>query len=95
LAHAKAGEAARPVFKFLQLLGDADAEPPASLSDKEIAALAGTYEFGLGVHLGDLAFYPAGAHSASIGFVEDKGSVVMTVSDPELVLTTRRRQEPK
>src|SRR5216683_2192626 len=34
LAHATAGgEAARPVFEFLQSLGDADAEPPAPLSD--------------------------------------------------------------
>jgi hypothetical protein len=47
------------------------------------------------VHLGDLAFYPAGAPFARIRFAEDKGSVVMTVSDPELVLTARRRQEPK
>jgi hypothetical protein len=130
LAHAKAGgEAARPVFEFLQSLGDADAEPPAPLSDKEVAALAGTYVFGLGVsqqieltveqrqgvstmyssltwarkgtmgrplvHLGDRAFYPAGAPSVRIRFAEDKGSVVMTVSDPELVLTAKRRQEPK
>jgi hypothetical protein len=130
LAHAKAGgEAARPTFEFLQSLGDADAGPPAPLSDKEIEALAGTYVFGLGVsqqieltvdqrqgassmyspltwtrngtmgrplvHLGYLAFYPAGAPSARIRFAEDKGSVVMTVSDPELVLTARRRQEPK
>jgi hypothetical protein len=130
LAHAKAGgEAARPVFEFLQSLGDADARSPAPLTDKEIATLAGTYVFGLGVnqqieltveprqrvspmyspltwtrkgmmgrplvHLGDRAFYPAGAPSVRIRFGEDKGSVVMTVSDPELVLTTRRSQEPK
>ena len=130
LAHARAGgEAARPVFEFLQSLGDADADPPAPLNDKEIAALAGTYVFGLGVsqqieltveqrqgvssmyspltwarkgtmgrplvHLGDLAFYPAGAPSVRIRFAEDKNGVVMTVSDPELVLTARRRQEPK
>jgi len=49
LAHAKAGgEAARPVFDFLQSLGDADAEPPVPLGDGEIAALAGTYVFGFG-----------------------------------------------
>jgi hypothetical protein len=48
-AHAKAGgEAARPVFEFLQSLGDADADPPVPLSDSEIAALAGTYVFGFG-----------------------------------------------
>lgn len=50
LAHAKAGgEAARPVFDFLQSLGDADAEPSVVLSDADIAKLAGTYTFGLGV----------------------------------------------
>jgi hypothetical protein len=130
LAHAKAGdEAARPVFEFLQSLGDADAEPPAPLSDNEIAALAGTYLFGLGVsqqieltveqrkgvssmyspmtwtrkgtmgrplvHLGDHAFYPAGAPSVRIRFADDKGGVVMTVSDPQLVLTARRKEAPK
>jgi len=131
LAHAKTGgEAARPVFEFLQSLGDADAEPSPPLSDKEIAGLAGTYVFGLGVsqqieltvdqrqgvssiyspltwvrkgtmgrplvHLGDLAFYPAGAPAVRIRFAEDnKGSFVMTVHDPELVLTARRKQETK
>jgi hypothetical protein len=130
LAHAKAGdEAARPVFEFLQSLGDADAEPPAPLSDNEIATLAGTYLFGLGVsqqieltveqrkgvssmyspmtwtrkgtmgrplvHLGDHAFYPAGAPSVRIRFADDKGGVVMTVSDPQLVLTARRKEAPK
>jgi hypothetical protein len=51
LAHAKiGGEPARPVFEFLQSLGDADADPPAPLSDSEIAALAGTYVFGFGVN---------------------------------------------
>jgi hypothetical protein len=130
LEHAKAGgEVARPVFEFLQSLGDADAEPPTPLSDNEIAALAGTYVFGLGVsqqieltvdqrqgvssmyspltwarkgtmgrplvHLGDRAFYPAGAPSVRIRFAEDQGSVVMTVSDPEMVLTARRKQAPK
>jgi hypothetical protein len=128
LAHAKAGgDVARPVFEFLQSVGYAGAEPPAPLSDKQTAALAGTYVFGLGVsqqieltvdqpqsasstyspltwvrkgtmgrpliHLGDLAFYPAGAQSVRIRFAEDKGSIVMTVNDPELVLTARRRQE--
>jgi hypothetical protein len=51
LAHAKmGGEPARPVFEFLQSLGDADADPPVPLSDSEIAALAGTYVFGFGVN---------------------------------------------
>jgi hypothetical protein len=49
LAHAKAGgESARPVFDFLQSLGDADAAPPVPLSDSDLAALAGTYSFGPG-----------------------------------------------
>src|ERR1700732_2644103 len=50
LEHAKmGGEPARPVFEFLQSLGDADAATPVPLSDSEIAALAGTYVFGFGV----------------------------------------------
>jgi len=45
-------------------------------------------------HLGERAFYPAGAPSVRIRFAEDSGTV-MTVSDPELVLTARRKQETK
>jgi len=130
LAHAKfGGEAARPVFEFLQSLGDADPESPVSLSDKEIVALAGTYVFGVGssqqidvtvdqrqgvasmyspltwtrkgtmgrplVHLGERSFYPAGAPSVRIRFNEDRDGVLMTVNDPELVLTARRKEEAK
>ena len=50
LAHAKAGGgAARPMFEFLQFLGDADAEPPEPLTESENAAMVGTYIFGVGV----------------------------------------------
>ena len=43
LAHAKAGgEADRPVFEFLQSLGDADAKLSGPLSDNDIDSLAGT-----------------------------------------------------
>jgi hypothetical protein len=49
LAHAKAGgEASRPVFEFLQSLGDADAPPEAALSDADRARILGTYIFGSG-----------------------------------------------
>jgi hypothetical protein len=49
LAHAKAGgEQARLVFEFLKSLGDADAEPPLPVTDREITMLAGTYVFGYG-----------------------------------------------
>jgi hypothetical protein len=49
LAHAKAGgEASRPVFEFLQSLGDADAPPEAGLSDSDRAQILGTYFFGSG-----------------------------------------------
>lgn len=134
LAHARmGGEAARPVFEFLQSLGDADADPPVSLRDTDTAALVGTYVFGLGVtqqveltadlkmfanntmythppqlnwtrkgtmtrplfHLGDRTFYPAGASSVRIRFTEDAGTMLMTVTDAELVLTARRKQESK
>ena len=49
LAHAKAGgEAARPVFEFLQSLGDAGGSPEAPLADHDLAAIVGTYIFGPG-----------------------------------------------
>jgi hypothetical protein len=51
LAHAKmGGEPARPVFEFLQSLGDADADLPVPLRDSDIAALTGTYVFGIGAN---------------------------------------------
>jgi hypothetical protein len=47
LAHAKAGgPASRPVFDFLQSLGDADADPVVPLSDSEAEGLRGRYVFG-------------------------------------------------
>jgi hypothetical protein len=50
LAHARmGGEATRPVFEFLQSLGDADTDSPVSLPDAEALALVGTYLFGQGV----------------------------------------------
>jgi hypothetical protein len=50
LAHARmGGEAARPVFDFLQSLGGADADAPVSLTEGDVAALVGTYIFGVGV----------------------------------------------
>jgi len=122
LAHAKAGGAqARPVFEFLQQLGDADAPPLAPLSDADLAKLTGTYIFGLTFnqqvevtadrgqltftrkgaigrslfHLGDHVFHPAGAPMVRIRFAEDNGAMVMTVNDPDVVLTARRKQESK
>src|SRR5499426_2651794 len=42
LAHAKAGgDTARPVFQYLQSLGDAGGSPEAPLSDQELAAILG------------------------------------------------------
>jgi len=47
LAHARmGGDAARPVFEYLQSLGDADSAPPVPLTDAETARLSGTYSFG-------------------------------------------------
>ena len=49
LAHARiGGEAARPVFEFLQPLPDSDSEAPVALSENETASLVGTYAFGSG-----------------------------------------------
>jgi hypothetical protein len=50
LAHARmGGEAARPVFDFLQSLRDTDSDPPVPLTGEQAAALVGTYVFGVGV----------------------------------------------
>jgi hypothetical protein len=49
LAHARmGGEAARPVFEFLESLGDADSESPVLLKDKDTTALVGAYVLGAG-----------------------------------------------
>jgi len=134
LAHARVGgEAARPVFDFLQSLGDADADAPVALPDAEAAELAGTYVFGVGVtqqvevsadvkmyaaskmythgpqlnwtrkgsvtrplfHLGGHVFYPAGAPAARIRFTREDGGILMTVSDPDPILTARRKPDSK
>lgn len=50
LAHAKAGgAAAKPVFDFLQSLGDADLDPEPPLSQTDIDTVKGTYLFGPGM----------------------------------------------
>ena len=122
LAHAKVGgETARPVFEFLQSLGDAGADPLVPLSDSDAESIKGTYVFGADVteqievtvdhgqvlwtrkgkvgrpiyHLGDRAFYPAGAPAVRIRFNEEGTSMLMTINDPEVVLKARRKQESK
>jgi hypothetical protein len=119
LAHAKAGGAgAKPVYDFLQTLGDADAQPEAALSDSDRTKILGTYLFGSTpneqvdvtfdkghltwtrkgttgrwlFHVGDNVFYPSGAAAVRIRFVEENGTRVMTVSDPDLVLSARMKQ---
>lgn len=48
LAHAKmGGAAARPVFEFLQKLGNADQDEAVPLTGEEASALVGTYVFGV------------------------------------------------
>ena len=122
LAHAKnGGTAARPVFEFLQSLGDADADPLVPLPESDIPKLVGTYLFGLSanqqievtadkgqltwtrkgtvgrplIHLGNRVFHPIGADAVRIAFAEDNGVVVMTIKDPDVVLTARRKPESK
>jgi hypothetical protein len=122
LAHSRAGgEAARPVFEYLQSLKDADADPLIPLAEADIARIIGTYVFGpvanqqidvtadksvltwmrkgtTGrglVHLGDRAFHPVGAAAVRIRFADDPGGMLMTIHDPDLVLTARRKQEQK
>lgn len=49
LAHAKfGGAAAKPVFDYLQSLGDADSDPEPPLADADRAKLVGIYRFGAG-----------------------------------------------
>ncbi len=50
LAHARVGgDAARPVFEFLQSLPDSDSETPVALTENETPSLVGTYVFGVRV----------------------------------------------
>jgi len=46
-------------------------------------------------HLGSRVFYPWGAPAVRIRFAEEDGSVTMAINDPDVVLTTRRKQTPK
>jgi hypothetical protein len=41
-------------------------------------------------HLGNRVFYPAGASEVRIRFVDENDTIVMSVNDPELVLTAKR-----
>jgi len=118
LAHAKAGGApARPVFEFLQSLGDADSDPLIPLADAEAETVKGTYVFGPGasqrievsvdksqvtwtregtmgrplLHLGNRVFYPLGAPSVRIRFTTENSATIMTVSDPDVILTLLRK----
>jgi hypothetical protein len=43
-------------------------------------------------HLGDRVFHPAGAAATRIRFTEEPDVVVMTVSDPDVLLTARRKK---
>ena len=122
LAHAKAGgEPARPVFDYLQSLGDAGGDPLIPLADADIQRITGTYIFGPGsnqqievtadrgqltwtrqgtigrgmVHLGDRTFYPIGAPAVRIRFADENDGVTMTIHDPDVVLTARRKSQPK
>jgi hypothetical protein len=119
LAHAHAGgDAARPVFEFLQSLGDAGAESQIPLTQPDLDRILGVYPFGVGendrievtvdkeivtwtrhgtmgrplFHLGDRVFYPWGASAVRIRFIEEGADMNMTVNDPDVVLTARRRK---
>jgi hypothetical protein len=43
-------------------------------------------------YLGERVFYPAGAHSVRIRFIQEAKVLVMTVNDPDVVLTAHRRR---
>ena len=42
-------------------------------------------------HLGNSVFYPAGAHAVRISFISAGKEMTMTVDDPDLVLTAKRK----
>ena len=46
-------------------------------------------------HLGNLAFYPAGASAVRIQFAAENGSTLMTVNDPDPVLIVSRKPSLK
>ena len=46
-------------------------------------------------HLGNRVFYPWGAPSVRIRFSGESESVTMTVNDPDIVLSARRKQPPQ
>ena len=43
-------------------------------------------------HLGECVFYPWGASAVRIRFTHDNGDTLMTVNDPDVVLTARRKK---
>jgi len=43
-------------------------------------------------HLGNSVFYPAGAPAVKIAFTSDAQGMLMTISDPEVVLTARQHR---
>lgn len=119
LAHAKAGgDAAKPVFEYLESLNDAGAEAPVALMQADLDAIAGTYPFGpsendrieltadkgsltwtrkgtMGrplFHLGERVFYPWGAAAVRIRFTSDSGNTLMTIHDPDVVLSVNRQK---
>jgi hypothetical protein len=125
LAHARmGGDAARPVFDYLQALGGADSDAPIPLTDAQTASLAGTYAVPSApdapievnadmkmyagkmytfppqlnwtrkgtmtralFHLGDLAFYPAGAPAVRIHFTAADNKVAMAITDGDFALS--------
>jgi len=47
------------------------------------------------VHLGEHTFHPIGAAAVRIRFADDLGGMVMTIHDPDLVLTARKKADAK
>ena len=127
-AHARmGGDAAYPVFDYLQSLGGADSTAPIPLTEVETARITGTYTFSGAAnaqidvnadmkmytgkmytfppqlnwtrqgamtralfHLGDMAFYPAGAAAVRIRFTVAENKVAMAVTDGDIELSAVR-----
>jgi hypothetical protein len=111
------GDRAKSVRDFLATLPAADEQPVVqSVSDDDLARIAGTYIFGPGAderieiaavkgqvmftraggigrplfHVGQCAFFPMGSNAVRIRFTQEDAGTVMTIHDPDVVMTATR-----
>ena len=71
---------------YATLAGEGRLLPPLTHDDPAHCLVSGT---GL-THLGSLEFCPMGAENVRVRFAESTGATVLTVHDPDVVLTARK-----